>query len=114
MLGFANAVGAEKVPIGAVYIYRVNFFAGCGLAAAVYWVLCWIWPVPGVGKAWCERGEQVDSELRIVDGDGRAMGFEDERDSAGTSGDDGEEKETAYRDRPDSARGREGYGLSAG
>ena len=65
VLGFANAVGANvtqsslsvasraprltvvsQVPISAIYIYRVNFFAGFLVAMTTYYILCRIKPVP--------------------------------------------------------------------
>lgn len=56
ILGFADAVGASGIPIGAVYIYRLNFFSGFIVSAAVYWLLSTVWPQPAqnpVGK-WYE------------------------------------------------------------
>lgn len=95
VLGFADAVGAEKVPVGAVYIYRVNFFAGCGVAMAVYWVLCWIWPVGGVSRTWCEDGEQEDSDREgsVAYRDARTASFEDERNSPRARKGGGEDEE---------------------
>ncbi|KAI5294502.1 hypothetical protein KEM52_003865 [Ascosphaera acerosa] len=43
IVGFAGAVGAT-VPIGATYIYNVNFFGGFIVSAAVYYILCKVWP----------------------------------------------------------------------
>lgn len=44
VVGFAGAVGTS-VPIGATYIYRLNFFSGFIVSAGVYWVLCKIKPI---------------------------------------------------------------------
>jgi hypothetical protein len=44
VLGFAGAVGTP-VPIGATYIYRLNFFSGFIVSAGIYWILCKMRPV---------------------------------------------------------------------
>ncbi|KAL2165051.1 hypothetical protein VTH06DRAFT_347 [Thermothelomyces fergusii] len=43
VVGFAGAVGTP-VPIGATYLYNLNFFCGFGVSAAAYWLLCRLWP----------------------------------------------------------------------
>lgn len=53
VVGFAGAVGA-KVPVGATYIYNLNFFMGFIVAAIVYWVLCHFWEVPATSRYWLE------------------------------------------------------------
>lgn len=45
VVGFAGAVGTP-VPIGATYIYRLNFFTGFFVSSAIYWVLTVVFPVP--------------------------------------------------------------------
>lgn len=62
VVGFAGAIKATSggsVPIGAQYIYNVNFFAGFIIASSVYWVLCRIWPIPAVSDRWMEVGDQI-------------------------------------------------------
>ncbi|KAL2257560.1 hypothetical protein VTK26DRAFT_9476 [Humicola hyalothermophila] len=64
VVGFAGAVSVE-VPIGATYIYNVNFFAGFAVSAGLYWLLCKIWPIPAVSDHWMEVGEEID-DLRLA------------------------------------------------
>lgn len=55
---FAGAVGTP-VPIGATYIYRLNFFAGFLVASGVYWVCNYFSPVPATSNTWLEIGDTV-------------------------------------------------------
>jgi NCS1 family nucleobase:cation symporter-1 len=64
VVGFAGAVG-QHVPIGATYIYRVNFFAGFIVASLTYYILCRIWPAKAVPERWTEDGEQNVLEARL-------------------------------------------------
>lgn len=59
VVGFADAVGAT-VPIGAVYIYRVNFFSGFIVSSSVYWALCHFFRMPAVSSKWMEVGQDLD------------------------------------------------------
>jgi NCS1 family nucleobase:cation symporter-1 len=61
IVGFVGAIGKE-VPIGATYIYRVNFFAGFIVAGASYWALCHFFPIPATSDVWME----VDDEAQNV------------------------------------------------
>ncbi|KAI1119598.1 permease for cytosine/purines, uracil, thiamine, allantoin-domain-containing protein [Nemania sp. NC0429] len=65
VVGFAGAVNGGNVPIGATYIYNVNFFAGFIVSAAVYWICCRLFPVPACSDQWLEIGDQVD-ELTLA------------------------------------------------
>ncbi|KIW93649.1 uncharacterized protein Z519_06254 [Cladophialophora bantiana CBS 173.52] len=65
VVGFAGAVGA-KVPIGANYIYRVNFFAGFVVSSIVYYLLCWIKPIPATSPVWREKGDEADDVFSVV------------------------------------------------
>lgn len=64
--GFVNAVGAGTVPIGAVQVYRINFFMGFFSSGLVYAVLCHFFPVEGVpavkafAKGWFEEEQNVE------------------------------------------------------
>ncbi|KAF4547790.1 Permease-like protein 3 [Elsinoe fawcettii] len=61
VVGFAGAVGTP-VPIGATYIYRLNFFTGFIVSSLIYWGLCVTFPVPAcspTGK-WLEIGGEID------------------------------------------------------
>ncbi|EEA25686.1 uracil permease [Talaromyces marneffei ATCC 18224] len=53
IVGFAGAVGA-KVPIGAQYIYNVNYFAGFIVSGIIYYLLCWAFPIPATSDTWNE------------------------------------------------------------
>ncbi|BFZ61376.1 uracil permease [Saitoella coloradoensis] len=61
VVGFANAVGSD-VPMGAVYIYRLNFFTGFIVASCTYAALCKIWPSP---DQWPSEWSEVGSEAYI-------------------------------------------------
>jgi NCS1 family nucleobase:cation symporter-1 len=53
IVGFAGAIGVN-VPIGAKYIYNVNYFSGFIVSGAVYWALAWMVPIPGTSDRWNE------------------------------------------------------------
>ncbi|OAP55465.1 hypothetical protein AYL99_10438 [Fonsecaea erecta] len=65
IVGFAGAIGA-KVPIGANYIYRVDFFAGFLVSSIVYYLLCWLKPVPATSSVWCEKGDEADNRFSVI------------------------------------------------
>ncbi|KAK1755922.1 uracil permease [Echria macrotheca] len=64
VVGFAGAIGRE-VPIGATYIYNVNFFAGFIVSSGCYWLLCKFFPVPATSDRWMEVGDEVD-DIRVA------------------------------------------------
>jgi len=64
VVGFAGEVGTD-VPIGATYIFNVNFFAGFGVSSVMYWGLCKIWPVPACSDRWMEVGQEID-DIRLA------------------------------------------------
>lgn len=69
VVGFAGDVG-RKVPKGATYIFRLNFFCGFIVSFFVYWILCKIWPIPATSDRWLEvGGEFEDPSLAYVDSD---------------------------------------------
>lgn len=53
IVGFAGAVGVD-VPVGAKYIYQVNYFSGFIVAGGVYWLLTLLVPIPGTSETWNE------------------------------------------------------------
>ncbi|CAG8379369.1 unnamed protein product [Penicillium salamii] len=53
IVGFAGAVGVD-VPVGAKYIYQVNYFSGFIVAGGIYWLLAYLVPVPGTSDTWNE------------------------------------------------------------
>ena len=70
MVGFAGAVGTS-VPIGATYIYRLNFFSGFIVSAIIYFILCNIWPVPALSPTgkWFEVGDQIRNPSLVYGAD---------------------------------------------
>lgn len=40
IFGFMDALGVSGMPVAAVYVYRLNFFAGFSVSSVVYYVLC--------------------------------------------------------------------------
>jgi nucleobase:cation symporter-1, NCS1 family len=73
VVGFAGAVG-QTVPIGATYIYRLNFFAGFIVASLTYYILCRIWPAKAVPERWTEDGNQDVIEARLAQADDYEQG----------------------------------------
>ncbi|KAJ6137072.1 hypothetical protein N7471_003558 [Penicillium samsonianum] len=53
IVGFAGAIGVN-VPMGAKYIYNINYFSGFVVSGAVYWTLAWLVPIPGASDTWNE------------------------------------------------------------
>ncbi|EYE92368.1 nucleobase cation symporter-1 family protein [Aspergillus ruber CBS 135680] len=60
IVGFAGEVGRD-VPIGAQYIYNINYFSGFLVSGAVYFILANIVPIPGKSEKWCEV--DIDEEV---------------------------------------------------
>jgi NCS1 family nucleobase:cation symporter-1 len=65
VVGFADAVGAKNVPIGAVHVYQLNYFCGFGVSMIVYYTLCKLWPVPATSDRWMEVGDEID-DVRLA------------------------------------------------
>lgn len=83
VVGFAGAVGRD-VPIGATYIYNVNFFAGFIVASGIYWGLNRLSPVPATSATWMEVGDQIDDIHVAYDaeaGISSSNDFDEERDT---------------------------------
>lgn len=59
VVGFAGAIGRD-VPAGATYIYNINYFCGFIVAAAMYWILCKISPIPACSDRWLEVGDTIE------------------------------------------------------
>jgi NCS1 family nucleobase:cation symporter-1 len=53
IVGFAGAVGRD-VPVGAQYIYNINYFTGVLVSGGTYWILIRIFPVPATSDRWNE------------------------------------------------------------
>jgi NCS1 family nucleobase:cation symporter-1 len=62
IVGFVGAIG-KKVPIGAQYIYNLNFFCGFIVAGGSYWTLCHFFPIPACSDVWMEVGDEIPTSL---------------------------------------------------
>ncbi|KAI9880498.1 MAG: hypothetical protein M1830_002538 [Pleopsidium flavum] len=58
IVGFVGAIG-RPVPIGAQYIYNLNFFCGFLVAAGTYYLLCRFFPIPATSDRWMEVGDEI-------------------------------------------------------
>ena len=47
------------MPIGATYIYNLNFFAGIIVASLTYYLLCRFFPIPATSDHWMEVGDEI-------------------------------------------------------
>ncbi|KMK62662.1 uridine permease Fui1 [Aspergillus fumigatus Z5] len=69
IVGFAGAVG-RTVPLGAQYIYNINYFSGFFVSAVMYYILTRIFPLPASSDRWNEvdsddevsYGQEVDAD----------------------------------------------------
>lgn len=77
VVGFAGAIGTE-VPIGATYVYNVNFFGGFIVSSGTYWSLCKFFPIPAVSDRWMEVGDLDDVRL-AYDSSSGSQEFPDEQ-----------------------------------
>lgn len=48
------------VPVGAQYIYNLNFFCGFIVAALTYKALCFVSPIPATSDVWMEVDDDLD------------------------------------------------------
>lgn len=55
--------------LGATYLYNLNFFGGFIVAAAIYWILCKIKPIPACSDIWREVDNDVEDDEDDVDDD---------------------------------------------
>lgn len=67
VVGFAGAIGTP-VPVGATYIYNVNFFAGFIVASGCYYLLCRFFPVPACADKWLEVGDEIRNLSVVYEG----------------------------------------------
>ncbi|MCJ1254649.1 hypothetical protein MMC24_002464 [Lignoscripta atroalba] len=58
IVGFVGAIG-RPVPIGAQYIYNLNFFCGFIIASSTYYLLCRLSPIPATSDRWMEVGDEI-------------------------------------------------------
>lgn len=60
IVGFVGAIGTP-VPMGAQYIYNLNFFCGFIVASGTYYLLSvYVSPVPARSDVWMELGEEIE------------------------------------------------------
>ncbi|KAF2138730.1 uncharacterized protein K452DRAFT_300812 [Aplosporella prunicola CBS 121167] len=76
VVGFAGAVGT-KVPVGATYIYNLNFFCGFIVAASTYWILCAVSPIPATSDTWMEVGDEIN-DITVAYDDRTSDGYDEE------------------------------------
>lgn len=90
IVGFAGAVGC-KVPIGAEYIYNINYFTGVLVSGGVYFALTWFFPVPETSATWNEVDIDVE-DFSVAYGkdpnDLEGQGYADRRSFDGALGSD--------------------------
>jgi nucleobase:cation symporter-1, NCS1 family len=70
VVGFAGAVGTP-VPIGATYIYRLNFFTGFIVSGLVYYLLARFFPMPAMSPtgSWFEVGDEIRNPSLVYGAD---------------------------------------------
>lgn len=114
VVGFAGAVG-NTVPVGAKYIYDLNFFTGFIVAGGTYWLLSTIAPVPATSKVWNEVGHEVrNPSLAYTHGlptyEGEERGDSDGHDAyKGDAADDVHSKSGSGSDEEAGAAGKGGW-----
>lgn len=69
IVGFVGAIGRE-VPVGAQYIYNLNFFCGFVVASGTCYLLCRFFPIPATSKVWMEVGGEIGDVSVAYDADG--------------------------------------------
>lgn len=87
--------------MGAVYLYRFNFFTGFIVSSSVYWLLCRVKPVPATSRVWCEKPEDTDRQFSVVYTEGEPYDEERSNGALGRSSDNSPAMRGAYpaRDR---------------
>ncbi|CAI7573840.1 unnamed protein product [Penicillium glandicola] len=81
IVGFAGAVGCN-VPVGAQYIYNINYFTGVIVSGVVYFALTWFFPVPETSATWNEvdiDAEEISVAYGKDPNDLEAHGYADRR-----------------------------------
>lgn len=46
--GFLGSVGVKNITVGAMHVYRLNYFVGYLISFVIYSILCYFWPVNGM------------------------------------------------------------------
>lgn len=65
IVGFVGAIreptGGQPAPIGAQYLYNLNYFCGFIISSGVYYILCrWVSYVPATSDTWLEVGGEIE------------------------------------------------------
>lgn len=76
VVGFAGAIGRD-VPVGATYIYNLNFFCGFIVSSGMYWGLCKLFPVPATSDKWMEVGDEI-TDMRLAYNGNSGQEFDEE------------------------------------
>ena len=94
IVGFVGAIG-KPVPIGATYIYRLNFFCGFIIAGGSYYLICRFFPVPATSDLWMEVGDDIVDPRMAYNAD---TGSEDDEEQAARNAElkGGEAAKSAY------------------
>ena len=61
IVGFAGEVGRE-VPVGAEYIYKINYISGFIVSFAMYYILTRLFPIVATSDTWNEVDTDLDTE----------------------------------------------------
>jgi nucleobase:cation symporter-1, NCS1 family len=88
VVGFAGAVGRE-VPVGATYLYNVNYFGGFIVSSITYWALCKVFPVPATSDHWMEVGDTITDVRLAYDGESASQPSDEEAALGTGAGQDG-------------------------
>ncbi|KAI9367813.1 permease for cytosine/purines, uracil, thiamine, allantoin-domain-containing protein [Aspergillus egyptiacus] len=82
IVGFAGAVGRD-VPVGAQYIYNVNYFSGFIVSSVMYYILTRIFRLEATSDTWHEvdpdldiQAEGHDSDSEDIHTTGKPVGYE--------------------------------------
>jgi NCS1 family nucleobase:cation symporter-1 len=68
IVGFVGAVGKD-VPIGATYLYNLNFFCGFIVSFSIYYLLTSLVPIPSTSETWNEVDiDTMDWTVAYTDG----------------------------------------------
>ena len=83
IVGFVGQVGPE-VPVGAQYIYNINYFSGFIVSGGMYWILCIVFPIPATSDTWNEVDIDEIEDFAVAYGqevtdEEHVPGYEDRR-----------------------------------
>jgi hypothetical protein len=64
--GTHRSTAGTPVPIAATQIFELSFFTGFGVSSIVYYILSWMFPVPGSGGVFAEIDVSGYEEKRMT------------------------------------------------